>query len=89
MGEDSGCVTGVGDRLSHNNGKADAHDLIPANVWFAPYITDWSERYFVTYESLPEMRSAYERLDKRRGKPNFDRFIVAESDTNATAPPSS
>ena len=52
--------------LSHNNGKADAHDLIPANVWFAPYITDWSKRYLVTYESLPEMRSAYERLDKKR-----------------------
>jgi hypothetical protein len=39
--------------LSHNQGIADTHDLIPESVWFDRYITDWRDRYFVTYESLP------------------------------------
>ncbi|GAP93779.1 hypothetical protein [Leptolyngbya sp. NIES-2104] len=52
--------------LSHNNGRADAHDLIPSEIWFAPYLSDWTKNYFVTYESLPETQADYERLDKRR-----------------------
>ncbi|MBE9010965.1 hypothetical protein IQ250_12175 [Pseudanabaenaceae cyanobacterium LEGE 13415] len=52
--------------LSHNNGRADAHDLIPMQIWFASYLDDWKNRYFVTYESLPETQAVYERLDKRR-----------------------
>jgi hypothetical protein len=39
--------------LSHNKGVADTHDLIPEWIWFDRYITDWRDRYFVTYESLP------------------------------------
>jgi hypothetical protein len=38
--------------LSHNNGKADAHDLIPLEIWFADSIKKWSENYLVTFESL-------------------------------------
>lgn len=54
--------------LSHNNGQADAHDLIPASVWFGDRIPQWSTRYFVTYESLPTSHADYERLDKRARK---------------------
>jgi hypothetical protein len=54
--------------LSHNNGKADAHDLIPVDVWFYDRIADWSQNYLVTYESLPIGYAQYERLDKRRRK---------------------
>jgi hypothetical protein len=39
--------------LSHNKGVADTHDLIPEQVWFDRYISDWRNKYFVTYESLP------------------------------------
>ncbi len=39
--------------LSHNQGIADTHDLIPVNIWFDRYIFEWRDRYFVTYESLP------------------------------------
>jgi hypothetical protein len=39
--------------LSHNQGIADTHDLIPVDIWFDRYIADWQARYFVTYESLP------------------------------------
>jgi hypothetical protein len=47
--------------LSHNQGIADTHDLIPGDIWFVGgayrndnrYIADWQSRYFVTYESLP------------------------------------
>lgn len=39
--------------LSHNQGVADTHDLIPVDIWFDRYISEWNERYFVTYESLP------------------------------------
>ena len=28
--------------LSHNEGKADTHDLIPANIWFANLIEKWN-----------------------------------------------
>jgi hypothetical protein len=52
--------------LSHNNGKADAHDLIPAGVWFEDRISHWQRDYLVTYESLPLEHARYERLDKRR-----------------------
>lgn len=55
--------------LSHNNGQADAHDLIPESVWFGDRILQWANRYFVTYESLPNSQAAYERLDKRGRKP--------------------
>ena len=54
--------------LSHNNGHADAHDLIPASVWFGECISPWATQYFVTYESLPTDQAAYERLDKRTRK---------------------
>ncbi len=52
--------------LSHNQGKADSHDLIPLNVWFNDYLEVWSNRYLLTYESLPVKYAAYERLDKCR-----------------------
>jgi hypothetical protein len=39
--------------LSHNQGIADTHDLIPVDIWFGRYISDWQTQYFVTYESLP------------------------------------
>jgi hypothetical protein len=52
--------------ISHNNGAADAHDLIPIDIWFNPYLADWTEKYFVTYESLPEAQAIYERRDKRQ-----------------------
>jgi hypothetical protein len=54
--------------LSHNNGQADAHDLIPASVWFRDRLTQWTNQYFVTYESLPTSQAAYKRLDKRGRK---------------------
>jgi hypothetical protein len=38
--------------LSHNQGVADTHDLIPEHIWFDRYIADWRDRYLVTYESL-------------------------------------
>lgn len=50
--------------LSHNKGKADTHDLIPADVWFAKCIQEWGTNYFVTFESLPKQYAEYERLDK-------------------------
>ena len=50
--------------LSHNAGKADSHDLIPDNVWFQDYINQWSQKYLVSYESLPVNYSVYQRLDK-------------------------
>jgi hypothetical protein len=50
--------------LSHNQGYADTHDLIPDNVWFTKFIQDWIDRYLVTYESLPESFSQFQRLDK-------------------------
>lgn len=52
--------------LSHNQGKADTHDLIPEHIWFQNAIAFWKSKYLVTYESLPIKYSAYERLDKRR-----------------------
>lgn len=52
--------------LSHNNGRSDAHELIPSDVWFNNFIESWSHKYFVTFESLSIEYSAYERLDKRR-----------------------
>jgi hypothetical protein len=39
--------------LSHNQGIADTHDLIPVDIWFDRYIPDWRTQYLVTYESLP------------------------------------
>jgi hypothetical protein len=51
--------------LSHNNGTADAHDLIPTDIWFNPYLQEWTKKYLITYESLPETHALYERLDKR------------------------
>jgi hypothetical protein len=54
--------------LSHNNGRADAHDLIPESAWFGDRIPHWSTHYFVTYESLPTSQASYERLDKRAKK---------------------
>jgi hypothetical protein len=56
--------------LSHNNGQADTHDLIPTEIWFAAFIEKWSENYWVTYESLPSEHLVYQRLDKRRFKIN-------------------
>lgn len=52
--------------LSHNNGRNDAHDLIPPDVWFTDLIENWNENYFVTFESLSVEHSQYERLDKRK-----------------------
>ena len=55
--------------LSHNQGQADTHDLIPDSIWFNNYLAEWNDRYFLTYESLPNDYAAYERLDK------FPKFI--------------
>ena len=52
--------------LSDNDGREDSHDLVPADVWFAPYLADWSRRYPCTWESLPVAYAQYERLDRRR-----------------------
>jgi hypothetical protein len=52
--------------LSHNNGTADAHDLIPEDVWFGDRISTWRQDYLVTYESLPVSYAEYQRLDKRK-----------------------
>jgi hypothetical protein len=52
--------------LSHNNGTADAHDLIPEDVWFGDRISTWRQDYLVTYESLPVGYAEYQRLDKRK-----------------------
>jgi hypothetical protein len=53
--------------LSHNNGRSDSHDLIPAGIWFAAYLAEWHARGLsVTYESLPERFAQYERMDKQR-----------------------
>ena len=54
--------------LSHNQGKADTHDLIPMDIWFNDLIEEWKQNYFVTFESLPMNFSEYERLDKRRNR---------------------
>jgi hypothetical protein len=52
--------------LSHNDGQADRHDLIPTDIWFADRLPTWSQKYLVTYESLPIAQAQFERLDKRR-----------------------
>ncbi|WP_050045319.1 MULTISPECIES: hypothetical protein [Tolypothrix] len=63
--------------LSHNNGFSDAHDLIPSKVWFHNLIEPWSQKYFVTYESLPQVFYLYERLDKQKtGKNKKIREII-------------
>lgn len=55
--------------LSHNNGRRDSHDLIPSDIWFNVEIETWkSQGYVLTYESLPEAYSKWERMDKQRGK---------------------
>jgi len=51
--------------LSHNAGRADTHDLIPQDIWFANCIQNWARDRFVTYESLPVEYEQYERLDKQ------------------------
>ncbi len=50
--------------LSHNQGRADSHDLIPREIWFNSYLEEWNDKYFLTYESLPTDYKMYERLDK-------------------------
>lgn len=50
--------------LSHNQGFADTHDLIPTDIWFSNWLDIWSKKYFVTFESLPIEYAAFERLDK-------------------------
>jgi hypothetical protein len=30
--------------LSHNDGQADRHDLIPADIWFADRIPAWRQK---------------------------------------------
>ncbi len=50
--------------LSHNQGKADTHDLIPQEIWFNDYLLEWQQKYFLTYESLPIEYGVYQRLDK-------------------------
>jgi hypothetical protein len=53
--------------LSHNNGRSDSHDLIPAGIWFAESVAQWNaDGLSVTYESLPETFAQYERMDKHR-----------------------
>jgi hypothetical protein len=55
--------------LSHNDGRSDSHDLIPAGIWFAELVAQWhAEGLSVTYESLPERFAEYERMDKQRRK---------------------
>ncbi len=57
--------------LSHNQGIADTHDLIPVDVWFDRYIADWRTQYFVTYESLPRLLVAdidCKIIDRQGGK---------------------
>jgi hypothetical protein len=55
--------------LSHNNGRSDSHDLIPAGIWFEESLAQWHARCLsVTYESLPEAFGKYERMDKQRQK---------------------
>jgi hypothetical protein len=55
--------------LSHNNGRSDSHDLIPAGIWFAESVAQWhADGLSVTYESLPERFAQYERMDKQRRK---------------------
>jgi hypothetical protein len=58
--------------LSHNDGQADRHDLIPADIWFADRLPAWRQEYLVTYESLPIAQAQFERLDKRRQNHRFD-----------------
>lgn len=53
--------------LSHNNGRSDSHDLIPAGIWFAESVAQWhADGLSVTYESLPETFAQYERMDKQQ-----------------------
>ncbi|NEO87167.1 MAG: hypothetical protein F6J87_23345, partial [Spirulina sp. SIO3F2] len=52
--------------LSHNRGKADSHDLIPADVWFSDRLDQWRNNYLVTYESLPRQYGQYQRRDRLR-----------------------
>jgi hypothetical protein len=51
--------------LSSNNGHRDSHDLIKPDAWFYKYLNEWSDKYLVTWESLPVEYGYYERLDKR------------------------
>lgn len=53
--------------LSHNQGKVDSHDLIPKEIWFNDYLSEWNQNYYLTYESLPFEYKVYERLDKHFG----------------------
>jgi predicted DNA-binding protein YlxM (UPF0122 family) len=50
--------------LSSNNGSRDSHDLIKPDTWFLKYLDEWSDKYLVTWESLPTQFAYYERLDK-------------------------
>ena len=50
--------------LSHNQGKADTHDLIPQQIWFNDYIEEWQQNYWLTYESLPIEYKVYQRKDR-------------------------
>jgi sugar phosphate isomerase/epimerase len=60
--------------LSHNNGRSDSHDLIPAGIWFAESVAQWyADGLSVTYESLPVRFAQYERMDKQRRKGRVSR----------------
>jgi hypothetical protein len=48
--------------LSHNNGYKDSHQLVPDDIWFYKHLPEWSDKYFVTWESLPKNFSQYKRL---------------------------
>ena len=54
-----------GIHISSNNGSRDSHDLIKPDAWFLKYLDEWSDKYLVTWESLPVEYGYYERLDKR------------------------
>jgi len=58
------CAKGI--HLSHNNGVADSHELIPGEIWFNEFIEAWGQSLLITYESLPEAYRAFERLDKQK-----------------------
>ena len=38
--------------LSHNQGKADTHDLIPQEIWFNDYLSEWNQNYYLTYPAF-------------------------------------
>lgn len=61
--------------LSHNSGYSDDHDLIPEKIWFRDLVSIWRQQYLVTFESLPNQYSAYERLDKKIKKARKPRSI--------------